>query len=70
VRDYHRSTLASARNEVTKRLTAIASLLLLPTFIVVELPELHRHVGYAYASGVIVATTLVQLCVYTRKGWV
>ena len=34
VRDYHQAKIANDQNEVMKRLTAIASLLLVPTFIV------------------------------------
>ena len=47
-----------------KRLTVIASVILLPTFIVglygqnfVHMPELHWHYGYAYSWGLIVVTT-------------
>ena len=43
VRDYHQAKIANDQNEVMKRLTAIASLLLVPTFIVGALrPELHK----------------------------
>src|SRR5579884_252142 len=77
VRDYHQSKIANDQNEVMKRLTVIASLLLLPTFIVglygenfVNIPELHWHFGYGYVWGVIVATTLVQLWFYRRRGWI
>src|SRR5579884_3101249 len=77
VRDYHQAKIANDQNEVMKRLTVIASLLLLPTFIVglygenfVNIPELHWHFGYGYVWGVIVATTLVQLWFYRRRGWI
>ena len=76
VRDYHQSKIANDQNEVTKRLTVIASLILFPTFIVgvygqnfVHMPELHWHYGYAYSWGLIVATTLVQLWWFRRKRW-
>jgi magnesium transporter len=59
-----------------KRLTVIASLLLLPTFIVglygqnfVDIPELHWHLGYAYVWGLIVVTTALQLWWFRRKRW-
>jgi magnesium transporter len=53
VRDYMQAKIANDQNEVMKRLTAIASLLLLPTFIVGlygqnfhDMPELRWHLGY------------------------
>jgi magnesium transporter len=76
VRDYHATQIATEQNDVTKRLTAIASLLLFPTFIVGvygqnfdDIPELHWHYGYAFSWGVIVAVTLVQLVFFRRKQW-
>jgi magnesium transporter len=76
VRDYHQSKIANDQNEVTKRLTVIASIVLVPTFIVgvygqnfVHMPELHWHYGYAYSWGLIVASTLVQLWWFRRKRW-
>jgi magnesium transporter len=76
VRDYHQSKIANDQNEVMKRLTVIAALLLLPTFIVglygqnfVDIPELRWHWGYGYVWGVIVATTLAQLWFFRRKDW-
>ena len=77
VRDFHQSKIANDQNEVMKRLTVIASLLLLPTFIVgvygqnfVNIPELKWHLGYAFSWGVIVATTVVQLWFFKRKNWI
>jgi magnesium transporter len=77
VRDYQQAKVANDQNEVTKRLTVIASLLLVPTFIVglygqnfVNIPELRWSWGYGYVWGVIVATTLVQLWFYKRKDWI
>jgi magnesium transporter len=76
VRDYYQSKIANDQNEVMKRLTVIAALLLLPTFIVglygqnfVDIPELRWHWGYGYVWGVIVATTLAQLWYFRRKDW-
>ncbi|HEX6789132.1 MAG TPA: magnesium transporter CorA family protein [Gaiellaceae bacterium] len=76
VRDYYQSKIANDQNEVMKRLTVIAALLLLPTFIVglygqnfVDIPELRWHLGYLYVWGVIVATTLAQLWYFRRKDW-
>jgi magnesium transporter len=77
VRDFHQSKIANDQNEVMKRLTVIASLLLLPTFIVglygqnfVNIPELHWWWGYAYVWGVIIATTFMQLWFFRRKNWI
>jgi magnesium transporter len=76
VRDYHQSKIANDQNEVTKRLTVIASIILFPTFIVgvygqnfVHMPELHWHYGYAYSWGLIVGSTLAQLWWFRRKRW-
>jgi magnesium transporter len=76
VRDYAQAKVANDQNEVMKRLTVVASLLLLPTFIVglygqnfVDIPELRWHYGYAYVWGVIVGTTLLQLWYFRRKNW-
>jgi magnesium transporter len=76
VRDYAQAKVANDQNEVMKRLTVIASLLLLPTFIVGlygqnfrDIPELHWAWGYGYVWGVIVVTTLLQLWWFRRKNW-
>src|SRR5439155_870520 len=68
--------LVHDQNEVMKRLTVIASLLLLPTFIVglygqnfVNIPELRWQFGYAYVWGVIVLTTFGQLWFFKKKNW-
>jgi magnesium transporter len=77
VRDYAQAKVANDQNEVMKRLTVVASLLLLPTFIVglygqnfVDIPELRWHWGYAYVWGVIIVTTLMQLFYFRRKHWI
>ena len=76
VRDYYQSKIANDQNEVMKRLTVIAALLLVPTFIVglygqnfVDIPELRWHWGYAFSWGVIIAATLVQVWYFRRKDW-
>jgi magnesium transporter len=77
VRDYAQAKIAIDQNEVTKRLTVIASLVLLPTFIVgvygqnfIHMPELHWRHGYAYSWTLIIVTTLVQLWFFRRKKWI
>jgi magnesium transporter len=77
-RDYHQAKVANDQNEVVKRLTAIASLLLLPTFIVGlygqnfqhHFPEIHWQFGYLWSWGLIVVTTLLQLWFFRRKRWI
>jgi len=77
VRDFQQSKISIDQNEVTKRLTVIASLLLVPTFIVgvygqnfVRIPELKWHFGYAYSWGLIVVTTIAQIWFFKRKNWI
>jgi magnesium transporter len=77
VRDYFQSKIANDQNEVTKRLTAVASILLVPTFIVGlygqnfrNIPELHWGFGYAFSWGLIIVTTILQLVYFRRKGWI
>ncbi len=77
VRDYHQSRVAIDQNDVTKKLTAIASIVLFPTFIVGvygqnfdHMPELHWRLGYAFSWAVIVVTTILQLVFFRRKRWI
>ena len=77
VRDFHQSKIAQIQNEVVQRLTAIASLLLFPTFVVGVygqnfdvLPELHWHYGYAFSWAVIVLSTVAQLAFFRRRNWI
>jgi len=78
VRDYLQTKIANDQNEVTKKLTVIASVLLLPTFIVGlygqnfrhHFPELGWQWGYAWSWGLIVVTTILQLWYFRRKRWI
>jgi magnesium transporter len=77
VRDYFQSKIANDQNEVMKRLTAIASILLVPTFIVGlygqnfrRIPELHWGFGYAWSWGWIIVTTIAQVVYFRRKKWI
>jgi len=77
VRDYHQAQVANDQNEVMKRLTVVASLLLLPTFIVglygqnvKGVPEFHMRYGYAWSWFLIVLTTIAQLVYFRRKRWI
>jgi len=76
-RDYHQAQIANAQNEVTKRLTVTASLLLVPTFIVGLYGQNFRHVpelawgfGYWWSWGWIVVTTIAQLAFFRWKRWI
>src|SRR5207248_8839256 len=77
VRDYHQAKVANDQNEVMKRLTVIASLLLVPTLIAGvygqnfdHMPELRWHWGYfGWSWGLIVATTFAQLAFFRWKKW-
>jgi magnesium transporter len=75
-RDYYQSMVAQDQNEVVKRLTAVASVLLLPTFIVGvygqnfhDIPEIGWSWGYWWSWGLIIVTTAVQLVYFRRKRW-
>ena len=78
VRDYLQAKIANDQNEVTKKLTVIASVLLVPTFIVGlygqnfrhHFPELGWRFGYAWSWALILVTTFLQLWYYRRKKWI
>jgi magnesium transporter len=77
VRDYLQGKIANDQNEVMKRLTVIASLLLLPTFIVGlygqnfrHIPELGWSFGYWWAWGLILGTTVVQIAIFRWRRWI
>ena len=76
IRDYLQGKIANDQNDVMKRLTVIAALLLLPTFIVGlygqnfrDIPELHWAWGYWWSWGWIIVTTIVQLAFFRWKRW-
>jgi magnesium transporter len=77
VRDYHQSKIANDQNEVMKKLTAIASILLVPTFIVGlygqnfrNIPELRWAWGYGWSWGWILVTTAIQLWFFRKRRWI
>jgi len=77
VRDFHQAEVANEQNEVMKRLTVVASVLLLPTFIVglygqnfTHIPELHWAQGYGFVWLLIIVTTALQLWYFRRKHWI
>src|SRR4051794_23325452 len=76
-RDYHQAKIANEQNEVMKRLTVIASVLLVPTFIVGlygqnfrHIPELAWGFGYWWSWSWILVTTALQLAFYRWLGWI
>jgi magnesium transporter len=76
-RDYHQAKIANDQNDVMKRLTVIASVLLVPTFIVGlygqnfhHMPELAWHFGYWWSWGWILFTTALQLALFRWLGWI
>jgi magnesium transporter len=77
VRDYMQAEIANDQNDVIKKLTVTASLLLLPTFIVGvygqnfdHMPELHWYLGYLWSWVVIVLSTFAQLAFFRWKKWI
>ena len=77
VRDFHQAQIANDQNEVMKRLTVIASVLLLPTFIVGlygqnlrGVYEFHWAHGYLFSWALIIVTTIAQLTYFRRKRWI
>jgi magnesium transporter len=75
-RDYQQARVSIDQNEVVKRLTSIASILLVPTFIVglygqnfIHMPEYRWHYGYAWSWFLILATTVGQVVYFRRKRW-
>ncbi len=77
VRDYYQAKVANDQNEVMKRLTIVASLLL-PASLIVGfygmnvhgVPEYHWSFGYEYVLALIVLLTAAQLLWFRRKRWI
>lgn len=75
-RDYHQSLIAESQNEIVKRLTVIASALLLPTLIVGfygqnfegEFGDAYWTVGISLL--LIVGSTLGQLAIFRWQRWI
>ena len=75
-RDSYQAKVAQDQNEAVKRLTAIASILLVPTLIVgiygqnFDFPEKDWGAGgYAFSWALIITTTLLQVWYFRRKKW-
>lgn len=76
VRDHHQAQIAETQNEVVKKLTVIASLVLVPTLIVGFYGQNFQPAfdnGYwtiGVSTSLIVGTTLVQLALYRWRRWI
>jgi magnesium transporter len=77
VRDFHQAEIANNQNEVMKRLTVVASMLLVPTLIAGiygqnfrHIPELAWSQGYGFSWGLIVLSTALQFWYFRRKRWI
>jgi magnesium transporter len=69
--------VANGQNEVMKRLTVVASMLLVPTLIVglygqnfKPIPEPEWAQGYLWSWGLIIVTSALQLWYFRRKRWI
>ena len=76
VRDYYQAKIAEQQNEVGKKLTVIASLVLVPSFIVgfygQNFGEAFRdwYWSIGVSIGLIVSTTVVQLALFRWRRWI
>ena len=75
-RDYHQALIAENQNEIVKKLTVIASLLLLPTLVVgfygqnfvTAFNDFYWSIGAS--TFLIVATTVAQLALFRWRRWI
>jgi magnesium transporter len=76
VRDHNQSRVVESQGEVAKKLTVIASLVLVPSFIVgfygqnFESAFDDPHWSLGFSTGLIVVSTLVQLALYRWRRWI
>ncbi len=75
VRDHHQAQITETQNEVVKKLTVIASLVLVPTLIVGFYGQNFQPAfddafwTLGVSTGLIVGTTMVQLALYRWRRW-
>ncbi len=75
VRDYYQAKIAEQQNEVAKKLTVIASLVLVPSLIVGFFGQNFAgefrawYWGIGISVGLILATTIVQLALFRWRHW-
>jgi len=77
VLETYMTTLSNNMNEVMKKLTAYASLILVPTLIsgiygmnFRFMPELTWQIGYPFALGLMVVSVLLLYIYFKRKDWI
>lgn len=76
VRDHHQSKIAEGQGEVAKKLTVIASLVLVPSLIVGYYGQNFESAfddafwSIGFSSGLILVSTLVQLVLYRWRRWI
>lgn len=76
VRDHHQSKVTEGQGEVAKKLTVIASLVLVPSLIVgyygqnFESAFDEAYWSIAVSTGLIAASTLVQLALFRWRRWI
>jgi magnesium transporter len=76
VRDFHQAKIAEGQNDVGKKLTVIASLVLVPSLIVGFYGQNFEGVfdrpfwNLGVSSGLILATTLLQLFLFRWRRWI
>ena len=76
VRDHHQSKVAESQGDVSKKLTVIASLVLVPSLIVgyygqnFESAFDEAYWSIAVSTGLIAASTVVQLALFRWRRWI
>jgi magnesium transporter len=76
LRDHHQARIAELQNDVVKKLTVIASLVLVPSLIVGYYGQNFEPAfddafwSIGVSSSLIAATTLVQLAIYRWRRWI
>jgi Mg2+ and Co2+ transporter CorA len=76
VREHHQSKIAETRGEIARKLTVVASLVLVPSLIVgfdgQNFTEAFDE-GYwslGVSTGLIAVSTIVQLALFRRRRWI
>jgi magnesium transporter len=76
LRDHHQARIAEAQNDVVRKLTVIASLVLVPTLIVGYYGQNFADAfdepfwSLGVSTGLIVLTTFAQLAIYRWRRWI
>ncbi len=80
--DIYMSSISNNMNEIMKKLTVVASFILIPTLISgiygmnfaanspYNMPELYWQYGYFFAIGLMVVSVLASYLYFRRKGWI